>query len=135
VGEARVARRFISIPKFGFVLEVLGMENVGIFYDHSEYSRPFGTYILWLLDNVEVIWYVFFPRFGKLFPEKSGNPGGGVEGLQRGNTFRKISFDPKSPQGPECKSNFDKGKKNGKKSRNNFFPLLLLFSRTSGNFQ
>jgi hypothetical protein len=44
--------------RFGYVLEGLGMENVGTFYAHLEYimaiwyiSGPFG--------NLVVIWYIF----------------------------------------------------------------------------
>jgi hypothetical protein len=49
------------------------MENAGVFYDHLEYFTVIW-YILWPFGNVMVIWYIF-PRFGKLCPEKSGNPG------------------------------------------------------------
>jgi hypothetical protein len=48
------------------------MENVGIFYGHSEYFSVIG-YILWPFGNVVVIWYIF-PRFGIFLQGKSGNP-------------------------------------------------------------
>jgi hypothetical protein len=37
--KSRVARWFVFKPKyqFGNILEGLGIENVGIFYDHLEY--------------------------------------------------------------------------------------------------
>jgi hypothetical protein len=38
-----------------FVLERLGMENVGVFYDHLVYLRLLW-YILWLMGNFVVIW-------------------------------------------------------------------------------
>jgi hypothetical protein len=48
------------------------LENVDIFYDHSEYFtdicnilRPFGTFC----DNL-----VHFSHFGIMYQEKSGNP-------------------------------------------------------------
>jgi hypothetical protein len=49
------------------------MENAGIFYGHLEYFTPIW-YVLWPIGNVVVIWYIF-PRFGKLYQEKSGKPG------------------------------------------------------------
>jgi hypothetical protein len=49
------------------------MENARIFYGHLEYVAVIW-YILWPSGNVLVIWYSF-PRFGILYPEKSGNPG------------------------------------------------------------
>jgi hypothetical protein len=52
--------------KFGYILEDLGMENVGIFSVHLEYFTTIG-YILWSLVN--------FKSFGILYQEKSGNPG------------------------------------------------------------
>jgi hypothetical protein len=49
------------------------MENLGIFYDHLLYFRAIGN-ILWpfviLCGDL-----VYFPRFGILDQEKSGNPG------------------------------------------------------------
>jgi hypothetical protein len=37
IRTSRVARWFIFIPKFGYILGCLGMKNVGIFNDHLEY--------------------------------------------------------------------------------------------------
>jgi hypothetical protein len=48
------------------------MENVGIFYARLEYM-PAIWYILWLF-GIGVIFGVFFPSFGTLCQEKSGNP-------------------------------------------------------------
>jgi hypothetical protein len=45
------------------------MENVGIFYGHLEYIMS-NRYILWPLSG----YLVYFPRFGLLYREKSGNP-------------------------------------------------------------
>jgi hypothetical protein len=48
------------------------MENLGIFYDHFDYFRAIGN-ILWPFG----IFYgnlVYFPRFGFLDQEQSGNP-------------------------------------------------------------
>jgi hypothetical protein len=47
VVELRVARWYFFIQKaqFGCILEGLGMENLGIFYVHSEYLRPFGIFL------------------------------------------------------------------------------------------
>jgi hypothetical protein len=57
----RVARWFVFKPKtrFGSIVEGLAMEKMYIL-------RPFGLFL--------VICY-FFPRFGILYHEKSGNPG------------------------------------------------------------
>jgi hypothetical protein len=44
------------------------MENVGLFYDHLVYFTMAIWYILWQFS-------IFFPRFGILAQEKSGNPG------------------------------------------------------------
>jgi hypothetical protein len=62
-----VARLYICIPKsqFGYIFDGLGMEDVGIFYGHLEYLRPFGV----SCGNL-----VHFFRFGLLCREKSGNP-------------------------------------------------------------
>jgi hypothetical protein len=49
------------------------MENVCIFYDHSEYLRPLGI-IYGRLGLLVVIWYIF-PILLCLDQEKSGNPG------------------------------------------------------------
>jgi hypothetical protein len=48
------------------------MENVGIFYDHFEYSTALW-YILWPFGNLVVIRYIF-PALVCLDHEKSGNP-------------------------------------------------------------
>jgi hypothetical protein len=50
------------------------MENIGIFYGHLESIMAIG-YIIWPFGNLVVFWYIF-PRFGILYHEKSGNPGG-----------------------------------------------------------
>jgi hypothetical protein len=75
--QTRVARWFILIPKtqFGYILEGLGMENVGMFYDHLEFLRPFGIIYLWPFGIVCDQVVIFYPfnvvcMFG---PEKSGN--------------------------------------------------------------
>jgi hypothetical protein len=47
-------------PNFGYILEDLGLENIGMLAGHLEFFT--------------VIWY-FFPRIGLLNQEKSGNPG------------------------------------------------------------
>jgi hypothetical protein len=49
------------------------MENVGIFYGHSEYFMPILVF-LWPV-GMFCGHVVYFPRFGKLHQEKSGNPG------------------------------------------------------------
>jgi hypothetical protein len=49
------------------------METVGIFNCHLQYFQAV-RYILWLIGNVVVIWYIFH-RFGVLCQERSGNPG------------------------------------------------------------
>jgi hypothetical protein len=53
---------------FGYILEGLGMENVGIFYDHLEYFTVI-RYIMYM-----AVWYGF-PFLVCLDLEKSGNPG------------------------------------------------------------
>jgi hypothetical protein len=58
--------------QFGYILEGLEMENVGIFYGHLEYFTAM-CYILWPFENLVVIWYIF-PRFGTVCQQKSGNP-------------------------------------------------------------
>jgi hypothetical protein len=58
--------------QFGYILEDLGMENVVIYSAHLEYFMII-RYILWNLGNFIAI-LVFFPRFGILYQEKSGNP-------------------------------------------------------------
>jgi hypothetical protein len=45
------------------------MENVGIFYSHSEYFMAIG-YILWPFCT-----YTYFPRLVMWYQEKSDNPG------------------------------------------------------------
>jgi hypothetical protein len=59
----------------GKFLEVLGLESVGTFYVHLEYSTAVW-YILGPFCNLVVIWYIF-PSFGTLYQEKSGDPGSG----------------------------------------------------------
>jgi hypothetical protein len=57
--------------KFGYILEVLGMENVGIFYGHLEYFMT-----IWYVSWPFCIFcghLVFFPCFGMLYQEKSAN--------------------------------------------------------------
>jgi ABC-type dipeptide/oligopeptide/nickel transport system permease component len=49
------------------------MEDVGTFYGHSVNSPTFW-YILWLF-YLFCGHLVYFPRFGMLYQEKSGNPG------------------------------------------------------------
>jgi hypothetical protein len=52
--------------QFGEILECLGMENVGIFYDHLEYF-PSIWYNLWLFDMAGHH-LVYFSQFGIFFP-------------------------------------------------------------------
>jgi hypothetical protein len=52
--------------QFGYILEGLGMENVGIFYGPLVHFTA-----IWY---VFVIWYIS-SCFGMLCQEKSGNPG------------------------------------------------------------
>jgi hypothetical protein len=49
------------------------MENIGIFYDHFVYFTAIGN-ILWPF-HIFCGHLVYFPRFGILYQEKSGNPG------------------------------------------------------------
>jgi hypothetical protein len=58
--------------QLGSILQGLEMENVGIFNGHLEYIKSMW-YILWPLDNLVVIWYIFH-HFGILYSEPSGNP-------------------------------------------------------------
>jgi hypothetical protein len=51
------------------------MKNVGILYDIWSIIRPF-LYILRPL-GIFCSYLVYFPPFGKLYQEKSGNPAGG----------------------------------------------------------
>jgi hypothetical protein len=61
----------------GYFLEGLGIENLGIFYDHCTY---FGVlwFILWPLH---IFWgyLVYFTSFSMLYQEKSGNPGSNLK--------------------------------------------------------
>jgi hypothetical protein len=63
------------IPKFPIYIGTfwsLGMENIVIFCGHLEYSIAIW-YILRTFGDFAVIRYIF-PRFGKLYQDKSGNP-------------------------------------------------------------
>jgi hypothetical protein len=55
------------------------MENLGIFYDHLVYFRALGN-ILWPF-GICCVNLVYFPRFGILHQEKSGNPAGQIVSL------------------------------------------------------
>jgi hypothetical protein len=59
-------------PNLGKFLEGLAMEDVGIFYGHLVHLTVFW-YILWTFGIYCGNW-VYFPRFGILYQEKSGNP-------------------------------------------------------------
>jgi hypothetical protein len=59
--------------QFGYILEGLGMENVGIFYDHLEYIMAFW-YNLWRFGAVSSH-LVFFAVFGMFRTKKSGSSG------------------------------------------------------------
>jgi hypothetical protein len=48
------------------------MDDVGIFYGHFVFLRPFGIFYSQLVHFV-VIWYIF-SQFGTLHQGKSGNP-------------------------------------------------------------
>jgi hypothetical protein len=73
--------------QFGFVLEVIGMENVAIFYDHLEYLQSFGTsFGYWIILRS---FRTFSRHFGKLLPEKSGNPGMDIGKRRISNFFSK----------------------------------------------
>jgi hypothetical protein len=48
------------------------MENLGIFYDHLVYFTAIGN-IVWPF-GICCCHFVYFPRFGILYHEKSGNP-------------------------------------------------------------
>jgi hypothetical protein len=50
--------------KFGYVLERLWMENVGMFYCHLEFAVVIW-YILWWFVKFAVIWYIFSIKSGK----------------------------------------------------------------------
>jgi hypothetical protein len=49
------------------------MENDGTFYGHSVHFTVF-CYILWTFGIVSCGNLIYFPRFGILYQEKSGNP-------------------------------------------------------------
>jgi hypothetical protein len=49
------------------------MENLGVFYDHLVYFTAIGN-ILWPFGIFCGNLVLFFPRFGILDQEKSGNP-------------------------------------------------------------
>jgi hypothetical protein len=95
---SRAARWYVYIAyqksQFGFILEGLGLKNVGIFYGHLGYFMviwyvlwPFGIFcgylvFLWLfgifcgyLVFFVVIWYIF-SSFGMLYQEIFWNPDG-----------------------------------------------------------
>jgi hypothetical protein len=68
--SSRVARWFIfkpKIPIFGLILEGLGTENVGIFYDHLKYFRAIW-YTLWSF-GIGSMW-----SFGITGPRKIWQP-------------------------------------------------------------
>jgi hypothetical protein len=56
----------------GYIFEILRIENVPIFYGHSECFTAFWN-ILWSFCNAAIVWYILH-RFGILCQEKSGNP-------------------------------------------------------------
>jgi hypothetical protein len=58
-----------SYPKsqFGYIFEGLGLENVGVFYDH-------GLYFMASLVYAVCVSLVYSSYFGMLDQEKSGNP-------------------------------------------------------------
>jgi hypothetical protein len=72
--------------QFGLILWGLAIEDVGLFYGLLVYFtaiwsilRPYGLFY-GLLVYFVAIWYsllqlgTYFPRFGMLYQEKSGNP-------------------------------------------------------------
>jgi hypothetical protein len=67
---AGVARRHIFKPKIPIWVNFLAMEDVGILYGHLVHFKtillPFGIFYGYL---------VYISHFGKLYKEKSGNPG------------------------------------------------------------
>jgi hypothetical protein len=74
--------------QFGYILEGLGKENVGIFYDHLEYFTalwcmlwPFGTVCGHL---------VHFSCFGMCGTKKSGNPGGNAKDYYVENSATRL---------------------------------------------
>jgi hypothetical protein len=53
--------------EFGYILEHLGMENVGIFYCNLEYcTANWYTYFMAILVKFVVIWYIS-PSFGMFY--------------------------------------------------------------------
>jgi hypothetical protein len=60
----------------GYILEGLGMVNVGIFYGRLEYIMA-NWYILWPFGTVcgRLVYVGMIPVLVCLDPEKSGNPG------------------------------------------------------------
>jgi hypothetical protein len=54
-------------------LEGAGIKNVGIFLCRLKYIKAIW-YILWKFGKIAVCLVYFFPLFGKLRREKSGNP-------------------------------------------------------------
>jgi hypothetical protein len=52
--------------KFGFILEGLGMQNVGLFYFHLEYCTAFGI-LYGHLEYCTAIWYTLYMAFLVLF--------------------------------------------------------------------
>jgi hypothetical protein len=65
---------FFSFKKshFAKILECLGMENVGMFYDHLEYFTALW-YILWPFAII-CGHLVYFSRFGMFGPRKIWQP-------------------------------------------------------------
>jgi hypothetical protein len=55
--------------QFGYILEGLGMQNVGILFGLFMPIWPFSS----PFDTCLAIWGIF-PRFGMMYHEKSGNP-------------------------------------------------------------
>jgi hypothetical protein len=55
------------------IIVIIAMENLGLFYDHVVYFTAI-EHILWPF-GIFCGHLVFFPRFGILYQEKSGNPG------------------------------------------------------------
>jgi hypothetical protein len=58
--------------QFGLILVGLGMENLGIFYNHLVYFTVVGI-MLWPF-GIFCGHLVYFSRFGILYQEISGNP-------------------------------------------------------------
>jgi hypothetical protein len=78
--------------QFGHILEGLGMETVGIFYERLVYFMPFGIFGIWCGA------LVYFPRFGIMYKEKSSNPGRKLERfffLRESFFIRSQSYDRK----------------------------------------